>query len=130
MLRWRKGNNRVGSFDRDASQFRSLSRHYAGVHPIPVDRIVGSVGRHEELRSDFMPFHTPGGDARYRWIRRAMERGQALPAIEVYQLLNSYYVLDGNHRVAAARRMGQCAIDAVVTEYRPVMGATSLPRAA
>jgi hypothetical protein len=43
-----------------------------------------------------------------------------LPAIEVYQLGNEYYVLDGNHRVAAARSVGQLEIDAVVTAFQPL----------
>jgi ParB-like chromosome segregation protein Spo0J len=51
-----------------------------------------------------------------------MEQDAPLPAIEVYQLGERYYVLDGNHRVAAARWQEQLEIDAVVTAFTPHPG--------
>ena len=47
----------------------------------------------------------------------AMRAGQALPAIEVYALGEEYYVVDGHHRVAAARALGQLYLDALVHEF-------------
>jgi ParB-like chromosome segregation protein Spo0J len=48
-----------------------------------------------------------------------MERGRGLPPVELYKLGATYYVLDGHHRVAAARLNGQLEIDAYVAEYVP-----------
>lgn len=79
---------------------------------IPLDRIVGSVGRCDEFTRDFLPLH-PG--VRERWVRvetRAMERGW--PPIHVYEVGGLYFVIDGNHRVAVARRMGYDTIEAYV----------------
>ena len=45
-----------------------------------------------------------------------MSDGLPLPAIEVYKLGDCYYVLDGHHRVAAARAASQISIDAEVIE--------------
>jgi nucleotide-binding universal stress UspA family protein len=39
-----------------------------------------------------------------------------LPPIEVYQIGEAYFVLDGNHRVSVARRLGASYIEAYVTE--------------
>jgi len=49
-----------------------------------------------------------------------MERGDCLPAIDLYKLGTSYYVLDGHHRVAAARLIGQVELDARVVEFVPL----------
>jgi uncharacterized protein (DUF1015 family) len=49
-----------------------------------------------------------------------MRRGHNLPAVELYQLHDAYYVVDGHHRIAAARSLGWIAVDAEVTEFRPV----------
>jgi len=59
-----------------------------------------------------------------------MERGIALPPIEVYKarlrrrrgerdtVVTEYYVVDGHHRVAMARKLGQDYLDAHVVEYK------------
>lgn len=119
-MQWLRRTRRVRSFSSDTAEYGAMAQHYAGAHEIPVDAIVGSVGRSRELRSDFMPVHKPSGDERYRHVLNAMLRGTGLPAIEVYQLGDRYYVLDGNHRVAAAKSIGQMDIDAIVTEFQPV----------
>jgi ParB-like chromosome segregation protein Spo0J len=53
-------------------------------------------------------------------VLEAMQQGVTLPAIEVYKLGDRYYVVDGNHRAAAARRTGLVEIDAAITEFQPV----------
>ena len=40
------------------------------------------------------------------------------PPILVYQLGDAYFVIDGHHRVAVARRKGTEQIDAEITELR------------
>jgi len=41
-----------------------------------------------------------------------MEAGKPLPPVVLYKLGYGYYVLDGNHRVAAAKQLGQLEIEA------------------
>jgi hypothetical protein len=38
--------------------------------------------------------------------------------VELYRREGSYYVLDGRHRIAVARALGQRSVYAVVTEVR------------
>jgi hypothetical protein len=54
-----------------------------------------------------------------------MRSGTPLPAVELYKLGSGYYVVDGNHRVAAARELGQTEIDADVSEFVPLDDATA-----
>src|SRR5205814_6086544 len=59
-------------------------------------------------------------EQRYSRVMKAMREGVGLPPVNLYKLGFGYYVLDGNHRVAAAREIGQVEIDANVTEFVPL----------
>jgi nucleotide-binding universal stress UspA family protein len=110
----------VRSFSDVADRYSALMQRPLGIRTVPLERIVGSVGRAAELRADFMPRKRPQGDARFKRILKAMEDGAVMPPVDLYKLGYDYYVLDGHHRVAAARKLGQLDIDAVVTEFIPV----------
>jgi uncharacterized ParB-like nuclease family protein len=86
-----------------------------GLHEIPLDQIRGSVGRYDDFTSAFLPRKK---HMRGRWARvdAAMRAGKT-PPIEVYQVGESYFVLDGNHRVSIARQRGFETIEAYVCEY-------------
>lgn len=91
---------------------RTSYRSYQGVKSIPVDRIVGTVGRcHQDSR-----WRDIKKSYRYREIKRAMKDMTPMPAIEVYQVEDEYYVVDGHHRVMASREIGREYIDAEVEE--------------
>jgi len=83
---------------------------------IPVRSIIGSVDRWTQLDRRFRP--KAGESGRLRGIRVAMLAGASFPPIEVYRLDGACYVIDGHHRVAAAKEIGQLYFDAVVTECR------------
>ena len=78
--------------------------------------IVGSVGRCSDFDEAYLPV---GGEARTRWQRidRAFHRGEELPPVSLYKIGDSYFVLDGNHRVSVARYHGVEWIDAEVTDF-------------
>lgn len=101
------------------------SESYRGVQTIPLNKIVGSVNRFEDFDRGFLPRNSR---TRSRWQRidRAWHRGIALPAIEVIQIGDIYFVKDGNHRVSVARQHGQEYIEAEVTEehLRPPFSAS------
>lgn len=85
---------------------------------IPIDAIVGSVGRYSDFTRDFLPRNQ---SARERWmgVKHAVESMGGVPPIEVYQVGDAYFVLDGNHRVSVARQQGASHIQAYVTVLRP-----------
>jgi len=113
----------VRSFEDDAKRVGAMAPKPLGLRTVDVARIVGSVGRARELGPDFRPpvrSQRRGDDERFQGIVHAIDRGQVLPPIDVYKLGYNYYVLDGNHRVAAAKLRNQPDIDAIVTEFLPV----------
>ncbi len=105
------------SFDDDAARAGPRRRRSLGLRTVEVGRIIGSIGRGRELGPNFRPTgHRPEDEERFDRIRAALEGGESLPPVELYKLGFGYYVLDGHHRVAAARQLGQLEIEAEVTE--------------
>lgn len=88
-----------------------------GLQDIPLDAIVGSVGRYNDFTRDFLPLADESQD---RWVRIniATNDPAGVPPIEVYQIGEAYFVLDGNHRVSVARQLGSTHIQAYVTEVK------------
>src|SRR4029077_14820754 len=91
-----------------------------GVREIPLDKIVGSAAadaKSFDFDPGFLPVNRPLRD---RWTRiyRAMVEGDELPPIDVYRLDDSYYVIDGHHRVSVARTLGRDTINARVLEVK------------
>ena len=83
---------------------------------IPLDAIVGSVGRYNDFTRTFLPRQDSDKE---RWARvKAAMYWKGLEPIQVYQIDQVYFVLDGNHRVSIARQSGAPDIQAYVTEVR------------
>ena len=108
-----------------------------GIQEIQLDRVVGSAG--PAKTRDFDPAFLPvSRRLRDRWARvyTAMVDGGEVPPIDVYQVGENYYVIDGHHRVSVARSLGRDSIAARVTEVRtraplgPGVDASELLRAA
>lgn len=102
--------------DQAVERLRPFARRYVGIRPIPVRQIVGTDSRGSDFDRDFLPRRA---GVRERWHR--VERAFAetgFPPIVVYQLGEAYFVIDGHHRVAIARRQRMETIDAEVTELR------------
>ncbi|MBE0409777.1 MAG: universal stress protein [Anaerolineales bacterium] len=86
-----------------------------GLQDIPLDAIIGSVGRYAEFTRDFLPKLDESGD---RWIKIkvAVDEPSGVPHIEVYKIGDAYFVLDGHHRVSVAKQIGSKYIQANVIE--------------
>lgn len=96
---------------------RSLGVHAQssrGLQEIPLNAIVGSVGRYEDFNRQFLP-RQESQAGRWARVRMAFDF-QGLPPIEVYKLGDVYFVSDGHHRVSVARQLGAKQIEAYVTE--------------
>lgn len=92
-------------------------RYAAGTRTVPIRAIRGSEGRCADFDAAFRPLkhHTAS-----RWISvaRAYLKGVNLPAVDLIQVGEDYFVRDGHHRISVAIALGQQAIDAVVTVWR------------
>ena len=87
-----------------------------GERLIPVASIVGSVdGASQLFDRNFRPV-SDRARARLASVLVTMRQGEPLPPIEVWAWRGNYYVLDGHHRVAAARALGSDYISAHVIE--------------
>ncbi len=84
---------------------------------IPLDAIVGSVNRYTDFTRRFLP-KQDSDQGRWAGVKQAVAGPTGLPPIEVYQIGDAYFVLDGNHRVSVARQLGASQIEAFVTEIR------------
>lgn len=103
------------SYEEVRRALRIESQVDRGLQEIPLDSIVGSVGRYSDFNRSFHPLRD---EMQGRWARvqmAALDQG-GWPPIEVYQIGDSYFVLDGNHRVSVARQLGMKTIEAYVTE--------------
>lgn len=109
-------DNDLLPFDEVQKHLPLHNQHYLGMQEIPVDKIIGSVGRYQDFDRAFLPKRT---NLRPRWVNidRARLQDINLPPIEVYKVGDAYFVKDGNHRVSVARQNGQAFIDAEVIEW-------------
>jgi hypothetical protein len=81
---------------------------------VPLDKIVGSVGRYHDFNRAFLP--RAQVDPR-RWTRIArLQRQSRLPPIDLFQVGDVYFVRDGHHRVSVARTLKYRAIRAHVVQ--------------
>jgi hypothetical protein len=94
-------------------RLKVVGQSYAGVRPIPLERIVGSVDRSADFRRDFRARRALSR-SRLAGLRAAFPDGD-MPAIEVYEVGGLFFVSDGHHRVALAHERDAAFIDAEVT---------------
>jgi ParB-like nuclease domain len=105
---------RLLELDEVERRLKPFGRRYLGVREIPLDALVGTDGRASSFTRDFRPLHAFSRD-RLRSLQSAFADG-AFPPIVAVKLGETYFVIDGHHRAALARRAGADMIDADVTE--------------
>ncbi|RMH00785.1 MAG: hypothetical protein D6706_02985 [Chloroflexi bacterium] len=106
---------RLLPFDVIRAQLRQQNPMYRGVQEIPLDQIVGSVGRYREFTRRFLPLSDSLAE---RWVGvDALAADTGWPPIDVYKVGDVYFVKDGNHRVSVARQLEIPTIEAHVWEY-------------
>lgn len=84
---------------------------------IPVNAIIGSVKGYQDFTRNFLPKH---GDKEDQWVSvelSALSEGE-LPPIEVFQIGDVYFVLDGDYCVSVARQRGIEQLEAHVMEIQ------------
>jgi hypothetical protein len=93
-----------------------------GLQTVPIEAIHGTVSSgHTQRDRRFMPRGVArNGDWQRRWERlQEATRTQAiLPPVDLLQVGDGYWVVDGHNRIALARSVGQLDVDANVTALR------------
>ena len=108
-------SNELLPFDEVRGRLPMKGQHYLGMQEVPIDKIIGSMGRYRDFDRAFLPVQTRTRD---RWINidKAHLDQVNLPAVDLIKMGEIYFVKDGNHRVSVARERGQEFIDAHVIE--------------
>ncbi len=104
------------AFDQYIKDQHITGRHDVGVQTLHINQITGSVGRTEDFDSAFRP-RRPYVHDRWISIKRASEEGVIMPPVTLYKVGESYFVVDGHHRLSVARADRQDYVDAYVTEF-------------
>ncbi len=107
------------SYDEVYRKLRPTGRADRGLREIPLDAIVGTMGRYTDFTRTFLPRHDRD-EGRWASVKAIVDETaiDALPPIEVYQIGEAYFVQDGHHRVSVARQEGLTHILAHVIEVR------------
>jgi hypothetical protein len=108
----------------DLLSFEEVRRKVHGVRgnrrvlkDVPLDAIVGSVGRYDDFTRDFLP-RRDSDKERWAKVERLANDERGLPPVDLFQIGDVYFVNDGNHRVSVARQMGHSHIEAYVTNVQ------------
>jgi hypothetical protein len=107
-------NTKLAIFPEEAPQ-KSPNRKFIGMEDIPVEQIIGTLGRQNDFDHKFRPLKSYLRD---RWVNvyLTLER-DGWPPIIVHKVEGHYYVEDGHHRVSVARWLGMAFIPAKVWAY-------------
>jgi len=110
-------NNNLIPFEDLRKTLGLINQRYRGIQPVPLDKIIGSLGRSSDFDRVFLPTQK---HSQNKWlsIDSAHMAGITLPPVQLYKVGDAYFVVDGHHRVSVARQKGQAFIDAEVTEVQ------------
>lgn len=115
MARLTGRSNDLLVYDEVRQKLRAQVQVERGLQDIPLDSIVGSVGRYTDFTRRFLPRYERSLD-RWTRVKGVAINSIGLPPIEVYKIGAWYFVSDGNHRISVAREMDAKTIQAYVTE--------------
>ena len=113
-----KRNSEAKCFREDQECEGAFDHIDRGICRVPLEQIVGSVGRYHDFDSQFKIKDHVLPD-RFISVKKAMREGKSLPPVKLYKIKDEYYVLDGNHRIAAAKELGRSDIMAKIVEFIP-----------
>ncbi len=95
---------------------RNFTQRYLGTQTVALADIQGSMDKADDFDRDFHPLNETT-ENRWVWVATAMLRGDSLPPVELIRMGNTYYVVDGHHRISVAKMLKHHYIDAVVTVW-------------
>jgi hypothetical protein len=89
----------------------------AGEAMVPISQVAGTVEPTRYFDRQFRPTSDQARE-RFQRITAEIRSGRGMDPVELYRCGGSYHVLDGRHRIAVARALGQRSVCALVTEVR------------
>ena len=120
-------SNRLLSFEEVRREHSVANKRlHRGARVVEVEKIVGSVGRWDEFDRSFLPARASVGH-KWKRIDRAFHRTEDLPPVELYEIGDAYFVVDGHHRVSVARYHDVPTLEAAVVEFHPKLPAAPVP---
>jgi hypothetical protein len=125
-IRREHASNRLLSFDDVRRERVANNRLQRGTRVVEVDAIVGSVGRWRDFDRSFLPARASVGH-KWKRIDRAFHRTDDLPPVELYEIGDTYFVVDGHHRVSVARYHDVPTLEAAVVGFHPKLPAAPVP---
>jgi hypothetical protein len=113
--RWTKLPKTLLSLDEIKRRFDVGQENYLGLQNVPLEKVMGSEGRHTDFDRNFLPTNNK---TRERWIgiNAAIRSGVSLPPVQLYKIDDAYFVRDGNHRISVMKVLGLDYVEAEVTE--------------
>lgn len=108
-------NTNLVNFEEVAKRLKIRQEVGRRLENVPVEKIVGSLGRYHDFTREFLPRARVNSD---RWARldAALNALESIPPVDLYKIGDVYFVQDGNHRVSVARANQIDFIEAYVTE--------------
>lgn len=106
------------SFREVQNELKAFNNSYLGIRTVPLDQIVGSVGKIEDFDKNFIPRNKI---VKNRWcnIYKEMVSKGNLPPVQLYKIKDEYFAYDGNHRISVAKYLNSKSTEAEVTEFFP-----------
>ena len=84
---------------------------------VPIEQIVGTVEPTRCFDRHFRPI-SEVPRRRFERIAAEIRSGRGMDPVDLYRCGGLYYVLDGHHRIAVARALGERWVSANITEVR------------
>lgn len=110
-------NTDLVSYEEVARRVKAYQQVEMGTRMVPLDQIVGSVGRYRDFTREFLP-RTSINKERWQRVDGVLHSQEGYPPVELYKIGEVYFVRDGNHRVSVARANGLTHIEAFVTQVQ------------
>ncbi|HRQ09593.1 MAG TPA: hypothetical protein PLG36_01085, partial [Trueperaceae bacterium] len=82
-------------YDEVRRRLKAVESGRTTLEDVPLDAIVGSVGRYQDFNRSFLPL-TNADRARWVGVKLAMTGLEGVPPIELYRIGDAYFVKDGN----------------------------------
>jgi hypothetical protein len=100
----------------EATCLSSCAGATPSVQSVAIVQIVGSVerARSQDFDAEFRP-RNPQLKARWLSVAAHRQAGRALPPVDLVQVGERYFVVDGHHRISVDRALGHTTIRARVT---------------